>query len=112
VLVQEPLEPYTNNDARFRWAVCQLDALGKCVNRKMLHEALAGLPPNLNQTYDRILCAIAAEDAEYAVRVLLWLTFSNRPLTVDEVAEAIAIDVACDPVFDRGEVLEDPIPGR
>jgi ankyrin repeat protein len=89
--------------------VCQLDTLGKCRNRAMLRKALAALPPTLDKTYERILCAIVEEDAEYAVRALLWLAFSDRPLAVDEVAEAIAIDVARDPAFDREEVLEDPL---
>ncbi|KAF2818594.1 hypothetical protein CC86DRAFT_336723, partial [Ophiobolus disseminans] len=93
----------------FRWAVCQLDTLGKCRNRADLRRALAALPPTLDKTYDRILCAIAAEDAEYAVRVLLWLAFSDRPLTLDKVAEVVAIDVARDSAFDREEVLEDPL---
>jgi hypothetical protein len=53
---------------------------------------MTALPPTLDKTYDRILCAIAAEDAEYAVHMLLWLVFSERPLTVDEVAEVIAIE--------------------
>jgi hypothetical protein len=95
--------------ARFRWAVCQLDTLGKCRNRAMLRDALAALPPTLDKTYERILCAIADEDAMYAIRVLLWLAFSDRPLTVEEVAELVAIDVARDPSFDREEVLEDPL---
>jgi hypothetical protein len=109
VLVQEPLKSYTNNDARFRWAVCQLDALGKCVNQKMLQEALAGLPPNLDQTYDRILAAIDEDYSQYALRILQWLTFSARPLLIDEVAEVVAIDAKRDPAFDCDEVLEDPL---
>ena len=99
----------TNSYARFRWAVCQLDTLGKCRNRAMLRKALATLPLTLDTTYDRILCAIAEEDVSYAIRVLSWLAFSDRPLTVDEVAEVIAIDVARDPAFDPEEVLEDPM---
>jgi ankyrin repeat protein len=75
----------------------------------MLRKALAALPPTLDTTYDRILCAIAEEDVDYAIRVLLWLAFSDRPLAVDEVAEVTAIDVARNPAFDREEVLEDPL---
>jgi len=99
----------TDSSARFRWAVCQLDTLGKCRNRAMLRKALAALPPTLDTTYERILCNIAEEDVDYAIRVLLWLAFSDRPLAVDEVAEVVAIDVARDPAFDREEVLEDPL---
>ncbi|OWY52202.1 HET-like protein [Alternaria alternata] len=93
----------------FRWAVCQLDTLGKCCNRTMLRKSLASLPRTLDQTYDRILTAIGEEYAEYAMRILQWLTFSARPLSVEEVAEVVAIDVARDPAFDRDEVLEDPL---
>jgi hypothetical protein len=75
----------------------------------MLRESLATLPHTLDQTYDRILTAISEEDCDYAMRLLQWLTFSTRPMSVDEVAEVVAIDVARDPAFDRDEVLEDPL---
>ncbi|CAI9635606.1 unnamed protein product [Alternaria burnsii] len=75
----------------------------------MLRESLATLPETLDKTYDRILTAIGEEYSEYAMRILQWLTFSARPLSVEEVAEVVAIDVARDPAFDRDEVLEDPL---
>jgi hypothetical protein len=83
--------------------------LGKCCNRAMLRKSLASLPRTLDQTYDRILLAISEECSEYAMRILQWLTFSARPLAVEEIAEVVAIDVARDPAFDREEVLEDPL---
>lgn len=43
------------------------------------------------------------------MRILQWLTFSARPLTVEEVAEIAAIDVAREPAFNREEVLIDPL---
>jgi ankyrin repeat protein len=89
--------------------VCQLDTLKKCRNRADLRKTLSTLPPTLDKTYDRILCAIDANDFKYAVRVLLWLAFSDRPLTVDEVAEVVAIDVDRDSTFEREEVFEDPM---
>ncbi|KUL90773.1 hypothetical protein ZTR_00369 [Talaromyces verruculosus] len=97
----------TLND-RFRWAVCQLDALGKCRNRITLRKALATLPPTLDQTYDRILSAISQDDSEYAIRILRWLTFSAQPLSIEAIAEVVAIDVEREPAFDPDEVLEDP----
>jgi ankyrin repeat protein len=75
----------------------------------MLRKSLATLPQTLDQTYDRILSAISEEYSKYAMRILQWLTFSARPLTVEEVAEVVAIDVARDPAFDRDEALEDPL---
>ncbi|KAF2681191.1 hypothetical protein K458DRAFT_391986 [Lentithecium fluviatile CBS 122367] len=93
----------------FRWAAYHLDTLGKFRNREMLRRSLAMLPPTLDQTYDRILSATSDEYSEYAIRILQWLTFSARPLFVEEVAEVVAIEVAHDPAFDRDEVLEDPL---
>ena len=75
----------------------------------MLRKSLATLPPTLDQTYDRILCAIDENDSEYAVRILRWLAFSTRPLLVEEISEVVAIDPERDPAFDRQEALEDPL---
>ncbi|KAI1567422.1 Ank-2 multi-domain protein [Pyrenophora tritici-repentis] len=75
----------------------------------MLRKSLASLPRTLDQTYDRILSTISEEYSKYAMRILQWLTFSARPLSVEEIAEVVAIDVARDPAFDRDEVLEDPL---
>jgi hypothetical protein len=47
----------------------------------------------------------------YAIRVLRWLTFAERPLTIDEIAEIAAIDVDRDTQYDEEEVLEDPMEG-
>ncbi|KAI4679307.1 uncharacterized protein J4E84_008335 [Alternaria hordeiaustralica] len=71
--------------------------------------SLAALPPTLDQTYDRILTAISEDDCVYAKRILQWLTFSTRPLYLEEIAEAVAIDVTREPGFDRDEVLVDPL---
>ncbi|KAI2479376.1 fibronectin type 3 and ankyrin repeat domain protein 1 [Pyrenophora tritici-repentis] len=43
------------------------------------------------------------------MRILQWMTFSARPLSVEEIAEVVAINVARDLAFDRDEVLEDPL---
>jgi len=93
---------------RFRWAACQLDALGRCLNRSMLRKSLKELPRTLDETYERILCAINDDYREYALRILQWLAFSARPLLVEQVAEAVAISVDDSPLFDRDQVLEDP----
>jgi ankyrin repeat protein len=70
---------------------------------------LTTLPATLDETYDRILCAIDKEDIEYAIRILNWLAFSMRPLDVDQISEVVAIDPGRDRPFDRNEVLQDPL---
>ena len=89
--------------------MCQLDTLGKCRNKLKLRDSLARLPPTLDETYNRILCAIDKEDSEYARRILQWLAFSSRPLRVEEVAEVIAINTERNPAFNIEEVLQDPL---
>ncbi|KFY18095.1 hypothetical protein V492_00149 [Pseudogymnoascus sp. VKM F-4246] len=93
----------------FRWAVCQMDTLGKCRTRSALQKALKELPATLDETYERILCAINDTDSEYAMRIFQWLAFSLRPLSVEELAEIVAIDVERGAAFNRDEVLEDPM---
>ncbi|KAI4645433.1 uncharacterized protein J4E78_009343 [Alternaria triticimaculans] len=93
----------------FRWAICQLDVIAECRNLAMLRKSLATLPKTLDQTYDRILTAISEDDRVYTIRILQWLTFSARPLSLREVAEVAAIDVAREPAFDHDEVLVDPL---
>ncbi|KAM3077406.1 hypothetical protein ACMFMG_006751 [Clarireedia jacksonii] len=93
----------------FRWAACQLDVLGQCRTRKQLDKALSNLPPTLDETYNRILSAISSSDSDYAIRILRWLTFSARPLSLGEVAEIAALDTDRSPAFDRDDVLEDPL---
>ncbi|OAF58861.1 hypothetical protein VC83_06133 [Pseudogymnoascus destructans] len=93
----------------FRWAVCQMDTLGKCRTRLALQKALKALPTTLDETYERILCTISEADSEHAMRILQWLAFSSRPLLVEELAEVVAINVERETAFDRDEALEDPM---
>jgi len=83
--------------------------IAKCRNLAMLRKSLATLPQTLDQTYDRILTAISEDDRVYAMRILQWLTFSARPLSVGEIAEVVALDIRREPIFDRDEVLVDPL---
>lgn len=82
--------------------------LRKCRNRLMVRKSLQGLPQTLDETYERILCSISEEDVTYAIRALQWLAFASRPLQVEEMAEAIAIDLERERAFDSQEIFEDP----
>ena len=50
------------------------------------------LPKSLDETYERILQGIDEEKRDDACRIFQWLTVSSRPLQVEELAEAFAID--------------------
>jgi hypothetical protein len=71
---------------------------------------LKGLPPTLNETYSRILLAIEDDYKEYAHKILQWLVFSTRPLSLDEVIEALAIDLDSDdnPCYNPDLKIPDP----
>jgi ankyrin repeat protein len=93
---------------RFRWAACQLDVLEKCLHYPQLKKALASLPITLDGTYSRILDAIPADYKADAVRILQFLTFSKRPLSIEEAVDAIAVDAEAEPYFDTSNRMPDP----
>ncbi|KAK3363906.1 ankyrin repeat protein [Lasiosphaeria hispida] len=75
----------------FRWAACQLDNLERCLDYDELQRALHSLPQDLSETYSRILTSIPEGRREKTVRILQFLTYSERPLAVGEAVDAIAI---------------------
>ncbi|KAH7071510.1 hypothetical protein BKA63DRAFT_74120 [Paraphoma chrysanthemicola] len=81
-------------DGMFRWVQCQIDALRKARTSIALQRVLLSLPEGLFETYDRILERVDDIDQEYVLRALKWLVGSERPLSLEELAEAIAIDVS------------------
>ncbi|KIM71323.1 hypothetical protein PILCRDRAFT_45647, partial [Piloderma croceum F 1598] len=69
----------------FRWVACQLDALRKCIKLDGLTKALKALPKSLDETYEHILQTIDDEHHDDVLKVLQWLAFSARPVTLAEV---------------------------
>ncbi|KAK0355679.1 hypothetical protein LTR02_006900 [Friedmanniomyces endolithicus] len=84
----------------FRWAACQLDSLAKCVSRPQLNQALATLPATLDGTYARILDQIPDEYRQDSIRLLQVLTWSPRPLRIEELVDFLAVDLHNEPGFD------------
>ena len=96
---------------RFRWVVCQLDALQKCLTATSLKKTLRALPKTLYATYDRILSEIDSFYREQAFQILQWLVVAQRPLFIEEATEAITIVPDAGngpPVFDTDNRLSDP----
>lgn len=62
-------------------------------SEKQLEKCLRSLPQSLDATYERILSGIGDESRDEAQQILSLLCFAVRPLTVDEVIEASAIDI-------------------
>jgi uncharacterized protein YcgI (DUF1989 family) len=105
--------PQFSHLCRFRWIVCQLEALRNCFPSAIRH-ALEDLPESLDETYERILLGIARERQKYAQRLLHCLAVSIRPLRVEELAEILAIkfDAGTLPKYDvnlRPEYSEEAV---
>jgi ankyrin repeat protein len=80
---------------RFLWAKLQLDLISRLTNDKDIREALSRLPQSLNDTYIRLLrqtATVNAENIEEVRLIIVWLVGSREPLTVKQLAEAIAIN--------------------
>jgi hypothetical protein len=58
----------------------------------MLRKALESLPKTLEETYARILANIDEKHRQYAIRILQFLTYSERPLTIHEVVDLIVVE--------------------
>jgi hypothetical protein len=106
LLYTSPLEAYFLD--RFRWAACQLDILEKCSSYRGLQKALNSLPKTLDETYARILASLPEEHKEEAIQLLQFLTYSERPLTIEEAVDAIAVDLNNDCQFDTRYRLPRP----
>ncbi|KPI38988.1 Ankyrin-3 [Cyphellophora attinorum] len=82
-------------DGMFYWVHCQLETIRRCVMPPELQKALESLPTTLDETYDRILEQLDSQGyLLHALTVLQWLCYSVRPLSLPQIVEILAIDVA------------------
>jgi len=81
-------------EGMFRWVACQLDYLCELNTDKAIRRALKSLPPTLFATYERILDRVNASnlDTQKLVQsVLRWIVCSSKPLSTEELLEAVSI---------------------
>ncbi|OTB04523.1 hypothetical protein M426DRAFT_11417 [Hypoxylon sp. CI-4A] len=97
----------TQATGMFRWVQCQLETFSKLRTVKAIRQSLSQPPKDLHETYNRILGRIPKADQESARRVLLWVSFSITPLTLEEIHTAIAIDSGMDHL-DEESLLRSP----
>ncbi|KAJ5716477.1 hypothetical protein N7493_008388 [Penicillium malachiteum] len=93
----------------FRWAACQLDILQNCLDLRMLHQSLKSLPTTLEETYARILAGIDFSHREYTTRILQFLTYSGRPVTIEESVDIVAVDSSGETAFDFELRMPEPL---
>ena len=82
---------------RFLWVSFQLDDLCEAASDRDIRETLRNLPRDLAETYIRILRKIkdsrgTPERFNKIQRIFKWIVCAERPLKIEELTEAIAID--------------------
>lgn len=86
-------------------ADCQLDALQTCLTMEKLITVLESLPSTLNDTYAQILGNIEMAYRELAIKAFQWLIHSKRSISLEEMVDDLAIDVAVQPRFNPNRRL-------
>ncbi|KAI1414763.1 hypothetical protein F5Y13DRAFT_197313 [Hypoxylon sp. FL1857] len=92
----------------FRWAACQLDVLEDCLDYGQAEEALKSLPETLDETYSRIINNLPSTNRDRTLRVLQFLTYSERPLQIKELVDALAVKVSAEPRFESRRRMPKP----
>jgi ankyrin repeat protein len=73
-----------------------MDSLGREDTGKGVRKALQELPEEIDGTYENAMTRIQNQDgrkAQRAEQVLSWICFAARPMTVDELRYALAVEV-------------------
>ncbi|KAK2805511.1 hypothetical protein FQN51_000337 [Onygenales sp. PD_10] len=77
----------------FLWVYLQLEILwDTCFTDAEVRSALNQLPKNLEETYRRCVKRINVHD-DTALKILKWVSFSTRPLHIEEMREGVAFDL-------------------
>jgi hypothetical protein len=95
-------------DGMFRWVVCQLDALEKCLDLPTLRKALDSLPSDLDETYAQIVQRIPPQYLPHAIRILQLLLFADQPLRLEAAVDALATNPDENPRFNPDNKMPDP----
>ncbi|VUC30448.1 unnamed protein product [Clonostachys rosea] len=90
-------------EGQFLWLKLQENSLRKGLNKKQLQKVIQNTPPGLEYIYDRNwrrITDLQQDDQNRAIHILQWLVFALRPLTVQEITEAVLImgseELSCD----------------
>lgn len=96
-LRQDILESLVDrSEGMFQWVKCQLDHLESLATNGLRRKALNDLPPDLPQTYQRILHRAVTSQRqstlEFIERTLRWIALARRPMSISAIAEAISVE--------------------
>ena len=92
---------------RFLWVAFQIEDLCRQKCDADIRKSLTSLPKDLPQTYERALSRIVQEgNTETVERTFRWIAAAKRPLLLEELREAIAIEPG-DPYMERDRLVND-----
>jgi ankyrin repeat protein len=78
----------------FLWVALQIQSLCSMKTDEAIRDALADLPKDLSETFSRILRKLEQSEQpgqSYQTRILHLVSAASRPLTVDELREALSV---------------------
>lgn len=75
----------------FLWTALQIESLCAAKTDEAIRQALADLPKNLPETFSRIQRRSAELGENYQTRILELVTVARRPLTTEELREALSV---------------------
>ncbi len=76
----------------FRWVQCQIDYLSLQRTPNAVRKALRELPETIDETYSAMLQRIPGPDKDLAREALFWLSFALKPLSLQELCEAVVLE--------------------
>ncbi|MCJ1349300.1 hypothetical protein MMC31_007536, partial [Peltigera leucophlebia] len=77
----------------FLWVAFQIEDICRQVCDRDIRETIRKLPKNLPETYNRILSRISKMgNARLAEKIFPWVATTRRPLLLEELREAIAVE--------------------
>jgi hypothetical protein len=71
-----------------------------------VRQKLKTLPKSLPDLYERILLAIQPEDLDAAKNILRWVVWAERPLKLEELKTAVAIQPQHKSIYDLSEMVQ------
>jgi len=95
-------------DGMFLWAELMVATLKRARNPNAVEKMLMNLPVGLNGVYEHILISIGRkltdDELELRKEILGWVTTAIRPMTVEELSVALAIEIGSSAI-DEGEIV-------
>ncbi|KXH52550.1 hypothetical protein CSIM01_09131 [Colletotrichum simmondsii] len=93
----------------FRWVACQLDHLGGCDSDEQCREALRSLPPDLPETYMRILRRVSPAKQTQVQMTLHFIAYAEPKLHIERLREVLSIPSTSRHLSPSGIIREDAI---